>query len=108
MKKNNLFIGWSSPSRIHYTPPPIQDGGKLSIRGRESREELLIKFLVELDTKNSFRQNYSNGEFICSSLIIGKTFKSVCDEKLELDGAHSVAYFDEELSLWWREGGYFD
>jgi hypothetical protein len=54
------------------------------------------------------RQNFSNGEFISSSLIIGKTFEAVADRTLDLDGAGYVAHYDPVLKIYWRPGGCFD
>lgn len=97
---------WTVPSR-GYTPPPVKKGDTRPLP--EKRKTVLDKIMKRLDEeKRAIRQEYSNGEFISSSIIVGKKFEEVADRKLELDGGGDEAHFDPELKLWWRKGGCFD
>lgn len=90
-----------------YRFPPIVDAGIMPLP--EKRADVVKKMLGNLsETKTVFRQNYSNGEFITSSTIIGKTFADVSDRALDLECAGNSAYFDDKLEIWWRTGGSFD
>lgn len=100
----NFAMGWSLPSS-GYRQPQIRDGGKKKVP--EKRDEILIKVLVKLDEQDPFRQSYGR-EFVEDSIIFSKTFKGVCDRKIEFDAASDTAYFDSELEIWWRKGGFFD
>lgn len=89
--------------------PSVTDGGQRSLP--ESREDIVSKIMDQLTAsgaKPAIRQEYSNGEFISSSLIVGTSFAAVADRALDLDGAQHVAFFDSDLGLWWRRGGCFD
>ena len=84
----------------------VIDGGEAVID--ERREHILDKISRELETAEAYRQNYSNGEFISNSLIVGRTFEAVSGRELELDGAARVAFHDVKRNWWWRQGGCWD
>lgn len=100
---------WVSGGARGYRPPPVTSGGEGQIP--ETRPEVLEKIRARIETTTygeAFRQDYSNGEFTVSSLIIGRTFDAVKDAELELEVSGRVAYFDLKLGVWWRQGGSFD
>lgn len=102
------IVGWGGSLRT-LRLPKVQMGGKDKLP--ESRSEVIFKILDRLTgagAPEAIRQEYSNGEFITSSLIIGTTLAAVSDRKHDLDGAGHTAYFDPDLGLWWRRGGCFD
>jgi len=99
------FFTSPSPGRGSW-PPPVTKGPNAPIP--EKRPEVLAKIIARLEEKpQGFRFNYSNGEFISSSLCVARTFEDVA--KVEaLDTPDYKAYYDEANKLWWRHGGCFD
>lgn len=91
-------------------PAGVRDGGAKELP--ESREDIRNSILDKLADApagtDAIRQDYSNGEFISSSLIVGTTLESVQNRKLDLDGADHTAYYDAELGVYWRRGGSWD
>lgn len=73
----------------------------------ESRPDVLKKIQERLDAEGSFRQNYSNGEFISSSIAVSRTFEGYRGvEVLECPGY--TIHHDVEHNLYWRRAGCFD
>jgi hypothetical protein len=102
-KASNLF--WTSP--VPYSLPSVKRGDEKSLP--ENRPAIIEKIRRRLEEeKKAIRQNYSNGEFITSSIIIGTRFEEVADRRMELDGAANEAHYDPKLGWWWRRGGCFD
>jgi len=98
----------SFTARHPYRIPPVKKGTESPLP--ESRSDVILKMQNGLGdvAPKAYRQNFSNGEFISSSLIIGITFEAVADRSLDLENASDTAYYDPQLKLWWRRGGCFD
>jgi hypothetical protein len=73
----------------------------------ESRPDVLKKIQERLDAEGSFRQNYSNGEFISSSIAVSRTFEG-CKSVQVLECPGYTIHFDSAQNLYWRRGGCFD
>jgi hypothetical protein len=104
MRNNMPFFTAYHPYRL----PAVRNGEDKPLP--ENRKDVIARMIASLALKpeKGYRQNYTNGEFISSSLIIGHSLKAVSDRTLDLDGASDTAHFDPELRLWWRAGGCFD
>ena len=90
--------GWREPPVTLGTPQPIP----------EKRPEILAKIVAKLEAQpEGFRQDYSNGEFISSSLCIARTFEA-CKAVRTLDTNSYTVHYDEVNKLFWRHGGCFD
>ncbi len=92
-------------------PQPVQDGGEKQLS--ENRDEVVARMLERLKAEEAkgnkaYRQDYSNGEFVSDSIIIGRTFAAVASRKLDYECAGDEAYFDPALQIYWRRGGSFD
>ena len=97
------------PSRREpYVVPRVRDGGELALP--ESRPDVITRILQRLDEASGgpTRQDYSNGEFVSSSLILGRTLAQVADRRMDLEAAGHTAHWDPKLGLWWRRGGSWD
>lgn len=96
---------FTAPSR-GYREPEVTLGKPEPIP--ERRPEILEKILKKLEAQpEGFRQDYSNGEFISSSLCIAKTFEA-CKAVRTLDTSSYTVHYDEKNQLFWRHGGCFD
>lgn len=73
----------------------------------ETRPEIVAKIVARLDATGPFRQNYSNGEFITSSLAIARTFEEAKAVQA-LDTSSYTVHYDENLKIYWRRTGSFD
>jgi hypothetical protein len=73
----------------------------------ESRPDVLKKIQERLDAEGSFRQNYSNGEFISSSIAVSRTFEG-CKSVQVLECPGYTIHHDVEHDLYWRRAGCFD
>lgn len=102
-----LGIFWTVPDK-NYRPPDITKGTPKAIP--ETRKDVVKKILKRVkDAKGkSIRFDYSNGEFITSSLVVGPTFNSVTDRSIDLDTSYDIAHRDSKLKVWWRHGGFSD
>lgn len=78
----------------------------------ETRAEILERMVDAVtdpgNASQAYRQNFSNGEFISRSLIVGATFGAAANRGLDLDGAGHVVHRDPGTGLFWRTGGSFD
>lgn len=103
----------TSTSRFFFTAPPRNWREPEVTLGEpkpipEKRPEIIQKILSKLEAQpEGFRQDYSNGEFISSSLCIAKTFED-CKKVRTLDTNSYTVHFDEANGLYWRHGGFFD
>ncbi len=91
--------------RMTYREPAVTQGPDQPIP--ETRPEVLARIKERLEREGAFRQEYSNGEFISSSLAVGKTFEA-CKAVRTLDGAGYTVHWDEKNQLFWRRTGCFD
>ena len=95
-RKTRGYVFYEKPDLMLAEPAPLP----------ENREGVLNSIKERLK-KGSFRQDYGNGEFICSSLCIAKTLEEL--KRVEtLEGESFVAHYDEKLEVYWRQGGCFD
>jgi len=81
---------------------------RLSLAENAHEKEKLDRNLPPLHTNPAIRQDYSNGEFTSSSIIVSRTEKGAMRKDLELEVAERTVHFDAQLKLWWRQGGSFD
>ena len=104
--RSNPSFYFTAPSRSGWREPEVKLGEPKPIP--ESRPEVLAKILAKLEAQpEGFRQDYSNGEFISSSLCIAKTFEA-CKKVRTLDTNSYTVHHDEKNGLFWRHGGFFD
>lgn len=92
-----------------WTRPRVRNGGESPLP--EKREDVRARMLERLTTPGAaaaIRQDFSNGEFTVSSLIIGESFEAVANRGLDLEVPGDEAFHDTELGVWWRRGGSFD
>ncbi len=92
-------------------PSEVTRGGEKPLP--ESRPDVVKKMLDRLAQeeqagRKAFRQEFSNGEFTASSLIIGREFTAVANRRMDLECASNEAFYDPKLAIYWRQGGSFD
>lgn len=106
----NLTTAAGIPQAPQYRgEPAIVRGADKAIP--ETREDVLSSIIDRLTAKDApaaITQNYSNGEFISSSLIVGLTAAAVANRSLEHECAGYTIHFDAALGLFWRTGGSSD
>lgn len=73
----------------------------------ESRPEIISKIIDRLNRDGPFRQQYSNGEFVTSSLAIARTFEEA-KAVPTLDTSSYTVHYDAALNVYWRRTGSFD
>jgi len=96
---------FTAPSR-GYREPTVTLGTEMPIP--EKRPEVLAKIVARLEEKpEGFRFNYSNGEFITSSLACARTFEG-CAKVASLDTSDYTVHFDPVTKIYWRNTGCFD
>lgn len=83
----------------------LTDGGPKPLP--ESRPHILARMQTEVNAHTFFRQDYSNGEFISSSLCVANTFSNLAKCRT-LEAPGYTAHWCEANKLWWRRGGSFD
>jgi hypothetical protein len=93
-------------ARSHYREPTVTRGPDQALP--EKRPNVIEKIKARLVEKpKGFRFDFSNGEFISSSLCIASTFED-CKAVRTLDTSSYTVHFDPTLKVFWRHGGCFD
>lgn len=96
----------TAPSRRGgYREPPVTRGADAPLP--ESRHDVRARLLARLDREGAFRQDYSNGEFTSSSLVVARTMEDALRVAV-LEAPGYTVHFDAVNNVFWRRGGSFD
>lgn len=73
----------------------------------EKRQDVIDRMLSRLAEQGPFLMQFSNGEFVSSSIALARTFEE-CAKVRVLEAPGYTVHHDEKLGVFWRRGGSFD